>query len=923
MSATIPARVNRDRPGRVIPTKMRALGIAPRLAFSFVAVSVLAVAANLIAEHGVEVMETTIFAGDRIVAEPLILHATPRPAPTMSPVMLAEAVTLLPAFERADRALRSRLELADVSSRAELESALKELRQRAAAFPWEIAATASGSASNATELAAAFIGRGMTAVRFSDERRARDEDYRNTLAALDVLLAQSIDKAWKVLGRVVARQSLIDLNRDLQDIKTASMAMSTGNSQDAAAFDALQARELAFEVELSKSRVKLQRSQGEQWIHELDAGFSALATIRVAGRSADQNMRSSVVQLNRERSRLAGLVKVSLENAASGAGQEILAVPLELPRIAAPVLVARDQPEQRVAQRVISSPGAPEARRARTWVFWITVVVLVSLLATSISTILSVVRPVRRLIDATRRLSAGGGGKVERGGIREIDELSIAFNEMAVQLEAARSAVAAHQETLEQRVQQRTHALQHLAEHDALTQLPNRRLLLQRLDDALLRAAKSGTQVGVFFIDLDNFKNINDGLGHEFGDLLLQGVAQRLSETVASFGFAARMGGDEFTVLYPSATGAESIAEMGKTRLRAFQRPLIVGDRKLTISTSVGASIFPDHGGQAETLLRAADAALFRAKALGRSQMHMFSPDLVEAAHCKFVVEQGLRRALEHGEFELVYQPEMDLRSLEPGVVEALLRWRTPEGRLLTPDAFLGVAEESGLILELTDWVLRTAIAAAAQWHRGAWPNVRVAINVSPRQLLDARFADRVEELLRQNNLPPQCIEIELTENLLQTGPSTIEALQRLRDSGIAIALDDFGTGYSSFASLEVLPLTRVKLDRSLIASIDTSPEAWAIAVSIIGLCRNLAFDITAEGVERPEQLAMLVEHRATHIQGYLLCKPLARDALLAELAVLPGRLESLMLTMPVPAAAATLRKLVALREDPLQQGAG
>jgi diguanylate cyclase (GGDEF)-like protein len=904
-----------------MPPRTRTLGIAPRLAFSFLTVSVLAVAANLIAEHGVSVMETTVFAGGRSLPDSGIPKIPP--TTTISPALFGEAVTLLPAFERADRAFRARLELDDAGSRAELESAQKELRLRAAAFPWEMDARASGGARKAPELAATFIERGATAVRFADERRARDDDYRRTLTALDAVLTQSIDKGWKVLGRLVARQSLINLSRELQAIQTGFMALSNGNYQDAAAMDALHAREAAFEFELQKSRVKLQRSQGEQWVNEIDAGVAALAASRVAGRYADQSMRGSVAQLDRERGRVIELVKRALEGAASGALPADMPASVGLPGVAAAAPDPLALPESRTERRLISTSESPESRRSRTWVFWITVAVLTSLLAISVSTIRSVVRPVRRLIDATRRLSSGSGVKVERGGITEIDELAIAFNDMALQLAAARSAVTAQQENLERRVQERTHALQHLAEHDALTQLPNRRLLLQRLNDALLRAEESGERVGVFFIDLDNFKNINDGLGHEFGDLVLLSVAQRLSETAASFGFAARMGGDEFTVLYPSAPSTDSIAEMGRALLRAFQRPLVVGDRKLTISTSVGASIFPDHGAHAETLLRAADAALFRAKALGRSQMHLFSPDLVEAAHSKFVVEQGLRRALDQGEFELVYQPEMDLKSLEPGVVEALLRWRTPDGRLLGPDAFLGVAEESGLILELTDWVLRTAIAAAAQWHRGAWPGVRVAINVSPRQLLDARFADRVEELLRLNDLPPHCIEIELTENLLQTGPTTIEALRRLRDSGIAIALDDFGTGYSSFASLEVLPLTRVKLDRSLIASIDTSPQAWAIAVSIIGLCRNLAFEITAEGVERPEQLAMLVQHGATHIQGYLLCKPVARDDLPAELAVLPARLESLMLTMPAPAAVATLRNLVALRGAHLQHGVG
>jgi diguanylate cyclase (GGDEF)-like protein len=879
-----------------MPARARTLGIVPRLAFSFFAVTVLAVAANLIAEHGVSVIETTSLAGSRSGPDIPVQLARP-----VSPDVSGEAGTLVPAIERVDRAFRARLELDDSGRRTELERALQELQQRAAAFPWKMEDPASGSAGNANEQVRAFIGRGTAAVQFSDARRARDDEYRRTLSMLDTTLAQAIDKGWKVLGRLVARQSLINLSRDLQALETSFMTWSAGNVHKAAAVDALSASESVFAVELQKGRDNLRRSQGEQWVRKVDAALEALSAARVAGMAADRSMRGSATQLERERVRVIGLVTAALENAASVARRAAAASPLA----AAPALPPLALPEQRVVRRVITSSPSPAEQRSRAWVFWITVAVLASLLAASISTIVSVVRPVRRLIDATRRLSAGGVVSVQRGGIKEIDELAIAFNDMAAQLVCARAAVAAQQQTLEQRVQERTHALQHLAEHDALTQLPNRRLLLQRLNDALSLASASGECVGVFFIDLDNFKNINDGMGHEFGDLVLLSVARRLSETVASFGFAARLGGDEFTVMYPSAPGAEAIAEKGRLLLRAFQQPLAVGDRKLTISASVGASVFPDHGEHAEALLRAADAALFRAKALGRSQLHLFSPDLVEAAHSRFVVEQGLRRALEHGEFELVYQPEIDLRSLEPGVAEALLRWRMPDGRLVSPDAFLGVAEESGLIMDLTDWVLRTAIAAAAQWHRGAWPKVRVAINVSPRQLLDAKFVYRVEELLRRHDLPPHCIEIELTENLLQTGPTTIEALRRLRAIGITIALDDFGTGYSSFASLEVLPLTRVKLDRSLIASIDTSAQSWAIAVSIIGLCRSLAFEITAEGVERPEQLSMLVEQGATHVQGYLFCKPVAQGDLPAELALLPGRLESLLLARAAPAVAA------------------
>jgi EAL domain-containing protein (putative c-di-GMP-specific phosphodiesterase class I) len=314
------------------------------------------------------------------------------------------------------------------------------------------------------------------------------------------------------------------------------------------------------------------------------------------------------------------------------------------------------------------------------------------------------------------------------------------------------------------------------------------------------------------------------------------------------------------------------------------------------ISISVGASVYPDHGRDAEALLRAADAALFRAKALGRSQLSVFSPALLDEASAKFSTEQGLRYALERGEFELVFQPEVDATTLSAGVVEALLRWRLPDGRRASPGEFLAIAEESGLIMEISDWVLRTSIETAARWHYGAWPEARVAINLSSRQLLDGRFVDHVMGLLGEHRLPPRCIEIELTENVLQTGAATIDVLRELRDQGIAIALDDFGSGYSSLASLEKLPLTRVKLDSTLIASIHTSVRSAAITRALVGLCHNIGLEVTAEGIEYPEQLVFLADLAPIQLQGYLLARPVSANELLSVMTALPNHMTSLLL---------------------------
>ena len=519
------------------------------------------------------------------------------------------------------------------------------------------------------------------------------------------------------------------------------------------------------------------------------------------------------------------------------------------------------------------------------------------------------------MLKATDKIASGDVDvRVPAGGIKELATLSVSFNRMAAQLAAARDMTRDYQQRLEEKVEQRTRQLQHLAEHDPLTHLPNRRQLFVLLNHALERAAQTQRHVGVFFMDIDNFKNLNDSMGHAFGDRVLTEIAQRLKETAQPFGFAGRLGGDEFTVVYEDAASDTVVHDAGRRLVGIFDRPLLIDGREVLVRASVGASLYPNHGSQAEDLLSAADAALFQAKALGRSQLAIFTPELLATATRKFTIEQGLRRAVEQNEFELVFQPEISLDSMEMVLVESLLRWRLPDGRQAPPAEFLPITEESGLIIEVGNWVLRKAIETASQWHHGEWPEARVAINVSPRQLLDPDFVDRVQDLLREFNLPPHCIELELTESVLQTGPMTLDALRRLRAHDIAIALDDFGTGYSSLASLENLPLTRIKLDRSLIASIDSNTRSAAITTALIGLCKGLGLEITAEGIERPEQFAALAQHRSMHLQGYLISKPIAADLVVQVKRVIPHILHDLLLSIPAPRAEAKGEDFARLR---------
>ncbi len=280
----------------------------------------------------------------------------------------------------------------------------------------------------------------------------------------------------------------------------------------------------------------------------------------------------------------------------------------------------------------------------------------------------------------------------------------------------------------------------------------------------------------------------------------------------------------------------------------------------------------------------------------------MYAPQLLEAAASRFKVEQLLRRAVEQGEFELLYQPEVCFETLETHTVEALLRWRQPDGNMVSPADFFAVAEQTGLIADISDWALRTAIQTAAVWHNGPWPRTRVAVNISSQQLMSASFVSRLQSLLQQYQLPAQCLEIELTENVLQTGANTIATLKRLRELGISIALDDFGTGYSSLTSLERLPLTRVKIDRSLVAPIDTGGRSSAIVRSIIGLCHSLGLQVTAEGVERPAQLGVLLTDRGVQIQGYLVSRPINAATVPVFIDQARSHLEQLMITAPPPA---------------------
>jgi len=524
--------------------------------------------------------------------------------------------------------------------------------------------------------------------------------------------------------------------------------------------------------------------------------------------------------------------------------------------------------------------------------------VLLTLLAL-LTTAWAITWPVRRLTAGTRRLAAGDlATRVTRGGASEIDELANAFNHMAAELEDAERAVKTYQSQLEHRVEERTLQLRHLAEHDPLTNLPNRRHLFQRLNDMLGAAGPVGTpgsHVAVLFLDLDNFKTVNDTLGHEFGDRVLAEIGERLRQIAGETGFIARLGGDEFTLVFSYSGDASEVERRAEHLVGGFQRPLLIDRREVSVGVSCGVATFPEHGRDATSLLRAADVALFRAKELGRNRLCIHDPSMLVQASNRFRAEQALRKAIEGGELVLHYQPQVSLGGRRTTSVEALLRWKRSDDHIIAAGDFIDIAEQSGLMLDLNDWILDTAAEAVSRWRREGWPEARVAINVSAQQFVAGSFLLDIGSLLARHGLPPEAIELELTETVLQTGAVTVEALHGLRMLRVDTALDDFGTGFSSLTSIEQLPLSRVKLDRSVIAGVDSNPRSAAIVHSMIGLCRNLGLQVTIEGVERLAQLDFLAACGDVSVQGFLVARPVDASEIVRLVHATRDHLDSLL----------------------------
>ena len=418
--------------------------------------------------------------------------------------------------------------------------------------------------------------------------------------------------------------------------------------------------------------------------------------------------------------------------------------------------------------------------------------------------------------------------------------------------------------------------IRHVAHHDALTGLPNRLYLQISLEQIIASAKRENEEVAVMFIDLDRFKVINDTLGHNIGDALLVEAAQRLKKCVRECDLLARLGGDEFVVALAGADVVNAAAHVAENILGSLSRSYRIEGHVLHSTASVGISLFPHDGDSIESLMKDADTAMYHAKAMGRNNSQFFSPEMNQSSSERLQMENSLHRALECGEFAVHYQPQADIASGRLVGAEALIRWHHPERGMISPLAFIPLAEENGMILPIGAWVLREVCRQIKAWRELGLTDLRFAVNLSPRQFRQENLVGKILDILREFDVPASALELEITEgSVMENADAAVSLLNQLNQRGLSIAIDDFGTGYSSLSYLKRFPVSKLKIDRSFVMDIPADPDDSAIAIAVIQLARSLGLKTVAEGVETAEQLQFLRDQGCDLLQGYWFSKPL------------------------------------------------
>ncbi|MGZ4111683.1 MAG: EAL domain-containing protein, partial [Tumebacillaceae bacterium] len=437
--------------------------------------------------------------------------------------------------------------------------------------------------------------------------------------------------------------------------------------------------------------------------------------------------------------------------------------------------------------------------------------------------------------------------------------------------------VTARQETENQ--------LKRMAYYDALTGLPNRVLFKETLSQGLAEMEKGSFDLAILFLDMDRFKYINDTFGHPFGDLMLKVIGGRLQECIGDRGMLARMGGDEFTILLENVNGAERMTQMAEDILAQFRDPIVIDDHELLLTPSIGIAVAPFDGEDADSLMKHADAAMYRAKEHGGNRYEFYTSAISVDHYERILLENDLRRALERTEFVLHYQPKIDAITRRIVSMEALVRWQRPGYGMVSPGLFIPLAEETGLILALGEWVLREACRQNKEWQDMGFAPMRVAVNVSAKQFHQSNVVDMIHRVLEETGLDPEWLEIEITEStIMKNAEGVIATVQQLKRMGVHIAIDDFGTGYSSLGYLRRFHLNTLKVDRSFLQDVLEDSENTIIVSAIINLAHNLKLNVVAEGVETEEQLAFLIELGCDEVQGYLFSPPISAERFLGLL---------------------------------------
>ncbi len=491
------------------------------------------------------------------------------------------------------------------------------------------------------------------------------------------------------------------------------------------------------------------------------------------------------------------------------------------------------------------------------------------------------VKPIQHLINATKQIARGDfKPKLDIRSKDELGELTIAFRQMGKQL------------------MHTSKRIRQLAYYDPLTQLPNRTTLRETLNRLITQSKRARWKTAVLFIDLDDFKKVNDRLGHEAGDELLIQISDRLKNRLRQSDMVfeqtgvtsvdqliSRRGGDEFNAILTSIGAPHDAAIVAERIIQDLNEPFFIANSEIHVGASVGIALFPDDGSDADTLLHNADLAMYEAKAKGKNNYHIFTSAINEQVHQRLALEHALQVAMVQNQFRLYYQPKVDLRDMSPVGFEALVRWQHPEKGMILPSKFIPVAEESNLIRDIGNWILGESMQQIQLWEDVMPPGMRIAINISARQLAQTDLVDQLRMMMEHFSLPPERLEIELTEtSVLQDEQMAVQHLNSLRALGVEISLDDFGTGYSSLSFLRKLPIDTVKIDRSFTASVIHNSEARAIVVSLLSLCKELKVNTIAEGIETAAQLQFLLEHGCEYGQGFLFSEPMPADEVVAFL---------------------------------------